>query len=241
MIPFSYQPGNSFLHNLNALSRLILFICLMVFLKTTGWINLGITGGLLLASHLHSRISLRLPWRSLVFFLFMTALVFWGEWRQTGWIPGLQKSLSFLLTLYGGLLFASLTDPMDLGEMLYRLARPIPFFPAGKLMLLVSLSLSLLPLIGEEAEQLKRAQASRCADRRFNPFLRIYSLTVPLMGGLIRRSDEIATALYSREVQEHPTLLSPGLHFQDCLIIAFSVLYLSLPLLKQALQVLSQS
>lgn len=239
MIPFSYQPGHSFLHRLNALSRFILFISLMFFMKDAAWSKLAAVGLLLLLSQIFSKVNLHLPWRSFLFFLFMTALIFWGEWRQNHLMMGVQKSIRFLLTLYGGLLFTSLTDPMDLGETLYRLTRPIPFFPAGKLMFLVSLSLSLLPLIGEEAAQLQRAQKSRCADRKFNPVRRLYNLTVPLMGGLIRRSDEISRALYSRELKENPTLLSPGLHLRDYFVLGLSLPLVLFPLLKQTLKILT--
>jgi len=221
---FSYQSGRSKLHCMHPLTRLTLFICLIAVLARPEALNLGIAGLLLIAAHYTSRLRLRMSWRNGLFFLFLIALVFWGEFRQLGLRSALQKSGGFLLTLYASLIFTALSDPMDLGETLYRLTRPIPFFPAGQLMTLITLTLSFIPLIGEESRQLQNALNSRSLNRHPSPFRRIYYHSMPLMGGVIRRSDEIARALYARCYRPDPRLLTAPLGWKDYLLILTGVL-----------------
>lgn len=219
MILFSFQSGNSPLHRMHPLTRLFLFICLMVPLAKPDWISLAVPGVILVLGHITSRLRLRMTWRNAFFFLFLTALVFWGEYRQNGMQAAQCKTGGFLLTLYASLLFTALTDPMDLGETLYRLTRHIPLFPAGQLMTLMTLTLSFIPLIGEESQQLRDALKSRSMDRHFSPFRKVYYHSMPLMGGVIRRSDQIARALYARCYRPDPTLMTPSLAWKDFLWI----------------------
>lgn len=221
---FSYQSGNSPLHRMHPLTRLSLFICLIVSLGRPGVFSLGLVGVLLITAHIVSCLRLRMSWRNGLFFLFLIALVFWGEYRQSGLLDAFFKSGGFLLTLYASLIFTALSDPMDLGETLYRLTRPIPFFPAGQLMTLLTLTLSFIPLIGEESSQLRDALNSRSLHKHPSPFRRVYYHSMPLMAGVIRRSDEIARALYARCYRPDPQLMTPSLKIKDFGIIAGAVI-----------------
>jgi len=227
MILFSHQPGHSRLHRINPLARLLLFLSLVIPLGSPIWYSTALIGLLLMTAQWSSGIRLQLSFRNLLFFLILAGLVFWGEQRQRGMEAAALKTTAFLFTFYGGLVFTALTDPMDLGETLYRLTRPIPFFPAGQLMTLVTLTLSFLPLIGEEAQQLRYALKSRCLDRRFSPFRSMLYHSMPLMGSVIRRSDEITRAMYSRCYRSDPTLLTDSLRGQDFLWILLGISILS--------------
>lgn len=228
MIPFSYQPGTSLVHRMPPVLRLLLFCYLIILLNPAGlYLQLGVFA-LLVILQIHCRVSLKLPWRTLVFFAVMAGLLFWGEYNRGSWPSGILRTSRFLLTLHAGLLFAAVNDPMELGESLYRLTKPIPLFPAGKLMILVTLTLGFLPLIGQEAQELRDALKSRGLDRHPNPFRRAMGFTLPLISGVVRRSYDIAQAMYSRCYQQHPTLLSLSMELRHGLLLLLATALLSL-------------
>nr|MDA3851714.1 hypothetical protein [Spirochaetaceae bacterium] len=105
-----------------------------------------------------------------------------------------------------------------------------PFFPAGRLMLLVSLTMTILPLLQQENRQLSDALKSRGLAKHPSPFRRLYYHSQPLINGVMRLSDKIAQALYSRCLNKNPTLLGPDLTMGDYLLITAAFLFLGLGL-----------
>ena len=113
-----------------------------------------------------------------------------------------------VMTLYiFSLLLTMTTSPVALIEGLTMLLAPLRLLrlPVDDFALMTLIALRFIPTLMDEVEQLSKAQAARGADMTQGTFReRLQSLTmlfVPLMQGIFRRSEELATALEARGYQ----------------------------------------
>ena len=100
-------------------------------------------------------------------------------------------------------LFTSTTVPVDAAEALQSLLRPLQRLrlPVHEVSLLLSLSLSFIPIFLDEARNLSRAHRMKRGLARWNWRHRmsaVVPLMVPLFLTVLRRSDDLAVAMESR-------------------------------------------
>jgi energy-coupling factor transporter transmembrane protein EcfT len=121
-------------------------------------------------------------------------------------------------------LFTSVTRPSDLQNAILWFLRPFPFLPARKIALMVTLTLRFLPLILDQAEEIRTATRARLGNTRRNPLSRAKLLVLPLVRRSLLRADDMAVALAARGYREDLPLTVKALPISHVLaLIGFAV------------------
>ncbi len=124
-------------------------------------------------------------------------------------------------------LFTLTTRPKDLQDAITWLLRPFPFIPARRVALMVSLMLRFLPLILEQADEIRMAMKSRLGHERKNPLRKIQWMALPIFRKSVVRADQLALALTARGYREDLPLRLPSLprsHLLTTLLFVLLVL-----------------
>lgn len=122
----------------------------------------------------------------------------------SGWLAGIAVALRLLLLVWASLLLTALSTPAELSEALRRLLSPLGRLglPVRDFTMSLSIALRFMPLLSEELRAVRAAQASRGAafeGAGLVGHLRAYGgLMVPLLVGLFRRADRLASAMEAR-------------------------------------------
>lgn len=106
------------------------------------------------------------------------------------------------LILCYSVLFTFVTRPRDVQDAVLWYLKPFPFLPAQRLALMISLTVRFLPLILDEAEEVRMAGRSRLGEMRGNPFLRAKYFILPVFSRSLIRADELAVSLAARGYRE---------------------------------------
>jgi len=154
------------------------------------------------------------------------------EGALRGWIIFLR--LTAVIT--GANLLSATTSPGRLGSGIERLLSPLRRLgmPVEDVALAFSIGMQFLPIIFDEAEEIRNAQASRgIGHLARNPLTRIYSLhaiLIPVLVRTVKRTEDLATAMILRGYREgasRTSLYPLGLKKRDYaagLILIFSLL-----------------
>ena len=223
---FHYFPGQSPLHYWDARCK---FIALA--LATFALLRMDEKALVLFSLLLAFAITLtRLPlkamlhdlkaWSLFLVFLFMVQAVSFSDPDRVllSWLPVSASSLQAAgltcwrlgLILGFGVLFTFVTRPRDLQHALIWFLKPIPFLPAQRIALMVTLTLRLVPLIMDQLEEVSLANRARLGNQRKNLLQRARFLVLPLFQRSLIRTDELALALTARGYREdRPVHLSP--------------------------------
>ncbi|MGV8077791.1 MAG: energy-coupling factor transporter transmembrane component T family protein [Methanosarcina sp.] len=219
---FSYMPGVSLLHKLDPRTKIVAVMLLGILaFRIENFEGIGVLFALFFFLSLISRLPMKIflravsPMMLFIVFIFLAQLFFTdGRAITSFWIlkpslEGLEKGLMLaarfiLLLLFAALLTAS-TDPSAITCGVERMLRPLPLRWMGissfELATMMNISIAFLPLLFERIERTKAAQAARGMDFVQNPFHSIPALTIPLLRGVIRDSEELALAMESRGYQ----------------------------------------
>jgi energy-coupling factor transporter transmembrane protein EcfT len=126
--------------------------------------------------------------------------------RLLPWLPATRQSLELaalscwrlgLLIAYANL-FTLITSPRRLEAALTQMLRWLPFVPARRIGMMVSLTLRFLPLLLLQAQEVGQAFRSRLGGRRKNPVDRLRLHALPILRKALVRADELSWALASR-------------------------------------------
>lgn len=110
----------------------------------------------------------------------------------------------FATLIYGAQVLTLTTAPLAIATALQRLCKPLRLIrvPVEELAMLITLSLTFLPLIREQVRTVIDAQLARGVDLRRGPWetrLRgVMSLFNPIISANLRRAGELATAMEAR-------------------------------------------
>lgn len=217
-----YSPGRSLLHRSDPRTKIVLTILLLATLfavKSYPALLFLLIFSLLAtlrAGKSFSRIILGLRpilWLALcavvfnIFFIKGTPLAPSGVMSHLSH-EGVDFSLRMILRLFLLVLSASLltftTPPLGLMAGMERLLQPLKRvgMPVHELAMMLVLALRFIPVIVEEGERIGKAQSARSAAAPRAPFRqRIHSylpLLIPLLIGVFRRGDALATAMDAR-------------------------------------------
>lgn len=143
---------------------------------------------------------------------------------RAGLITGALRSLRLLTVLMAGQLLASTTDPADLAEALRQFTFFLPKSWSGRLAVSVSLTISFIPKLMDEALRVQDAALSRGLGQRRSIFRRALSLGLPMADATLRRADLTAEALISRCPDGEPKAAVPKIGPADILIFTLSVI-----------------
>ncbi|MDD3852557.1 MAG: energy-coupling factor transporter transmembrane component T [Syntrophomonadaceae bacterium] len=121
---------------------------------------------------------------------------------------GIAGAMGLFMRITGILLLArwltATTRPVQLTNSLETLLHPLRRIglPLHELLMIMTLSLSFIPLLGEETVRIQRAQTTRGANLRSGNLLsgtkRIIAIIVPLLRGAMQRAAYLAEAMEDR-------------------------------------------
>lgn len=217
-----YIAGNSLLHRLDAVSKLI---CLLLFMTAVVGTS-TVPGYLLLLAAVAAFIRmaeatfqsafggvLRL-WRFIII-IFLMNMLFYGSGTPlvSWWIfhpsmegirQGLHVIANVVLLMVSGNLLLMTTTVSDITRAIERLIRPLKLLgvPTAEAAMIMSIALQFIPTLLEETEHIKMAQTARGArfdSRRLTERAAdMIPLVVPIFIAAFRRADELSLAMEAR-------------------------------------------
>ena len=117
---------------------------------------------------------------------------------KQGLNDGFLVAFRFFLVMLTGLLFSSTTKPSSVKSAVQWFLKPVPFVPEKRVAVMISLSLSFMPVILKQAKEVSEAQKARCGDLQKNPIKRIIRLVLPLLKKTFLSADYLVLAMESR-------------------------------------------
>ncbi len=214
-------PGSSFVHRLDARTKIILtlgYITVLFFVKTIVGFILPIA--YLLAVILISRIPIKVVSKSIkpiIPLILLTSLLnmFLIEGRPifTFWIftmtyEGVYLALVMIIRIIclivGSSMMTFTTSPLDLTDAIERLFKPLKVikFPAHEVAMMMTIALRFIPTLIEETEKIMNAQKARGADLESGGIIKkgkaMVPILVPLFVSAFRRAEELALAMECR-------------------------------------------
>ena len=217
-----YVPRLSIIHGLDPRVKLAAAVVLSIMiLKGDTLTQCWITAFLLIlvrASHLNFA-HIRAAFRPMLFFLgllFFLHLLFtagtpippFPPWPVTltheGLTTGTFVIWQFSLLILSASILTMSTSPGELISGIERVLRPFKRIgvPSHDLALMISMAMRFVPTILDELNRIREAQTARGACFKNGPILRrmkaTASLLIPLIQGIMRRAEALATAMESR-------------------------------------------
>ncbi|MFB3925918.1 MAG: energy-coupling factor transporter transmembrane protein EcfT [Syntrophales bacterium] len=237
----SYIHGNSRIHRLDPRVKITAVFLLSFVVFQSGGYGLLAASIFLVLSLAAARLSFRAAVKSLkpmfwFFALIFLLNVFLTEGRQL--IPlvtyeGLHKGALLTWQFAVLVMIASLltvtTTQTELVCGIERLLRPLRRLGVSShdAAVMISLSLRFVPLLLEETARIRDAHLARGAALTGGPALRrfkaVISLAIPFMIQILRRSEELATAMEGRGYQRGPRTYLHELHFTPADYAALTV------------------
>ena len=203
---FHYQKGNSLLHNTDVLIKLAGMLFFSILLLPVSLFRLSVLIPVIIAAHAFSYIKIRSFIKEGMFFIIMGAVILVFNYLSSGSIlSGVLRTLRFFMILWMALLFTFTTDPMSVSSGVYRLLKPIPFIPARRFSTILGLSLTMLPLILDQVNEIREAMLSRCGMSPGTPLRNIIRLGLPLLEGVLEKAEDLSDAMESRLFTEDAT------------------------------------
>ena len=218
---FSFRPGTSLLHRLDARFKIVFLILISLSSLSGGFAGLGILTCLLIALIFHSRLPLKSGLKELRFFLFLLLLILVARMVVT---PGkaLIEINSFAMTRPGlvsgslicwrlviisliGFLFVFTTPPSKIKAAVQWFFRPFGFIPGKRIATMMGLIARFVPVVLNQAKETVEAQRARCAENRRNPLSRLIRLGIPLIRRTFAQADNMAVAMEARCFVENRT------------------------------------
>lgn len=239
-LAFHYFPGRSPLHRWDARCKLPGLFILTLSLIHMQWESLAVFSIIFAGAVYCARIPIRAMLKEarswglflLVIFIVQTFFTSGSETAGTGGLPFSPDSLRtggitvwrLALILAFAALFTSVTRPGDLQAAILWFLRPFPFLPARKIALMATLTLRFLPLILDQAEEVRTATRARLGNGCRNPFRRAKLLVLPVVRRSLLRADDMALALAARGYREDLPISGNPLPIAHLLaLIAFAV------------------
>ena len=212
---FRYRPGNTILHRIDTRVKLLAMTGLSLSLVRVSPYKLILLIPLLIwgLATLHDRS--KIPAAPPLIILIMPLIIFTGNFFSLCFSVGvgtatalLSASLrmgAFISILILAQLFIASTDPLVISPALYSFFRHIPLIPARDLSTRMGLSLSLIPLILDEMNEIRDAMISRCGWNPRRPLRNLFHMGLPLLEGLLIKAESLADAMESRCYTEDAT------------------------------------
>ena len=221
MRKLTFYPGNTFLHRLYPLSKLVWLILgtVLILFLTNSWIILALTvicGVALVAIHPKIRYVRGFKLANLTgLILFLLYLLFnkTGQvWLDPGLpilqitggglMTGLRFSGRFMSIVFLSYLFILTTEPSDLAYALMKLGLPYRY----GFMLVTALRLG--PILEDEGQTIYQAQLTRGVRYDQGGFKKIINLTTqfltPLLIGALQRADSLVFSMEGRGFGQFP-------------------------------------
>lgn len=217
-----YYPGNSVIHNMQPVTKLVCFILIVAAIIVTDTYPKYITIGcfivfLIILTGLPPSMCLGSVRRLFMLFvvIFLMNLCFYGQeepWFQFGFFKpsysGLIQGINivihvFTLLIIGNILVLT-TAPLALTMSLEFLFAPLRIFrvPVDQIAMILSVAIQFIPTLLEETDHIKTAQTARGArfdsKRLRDKAYAVLPLFIPIFLSAFKRADELSTAMEAR-------------------------------------------
>lgn len=219
-----YYPVNSFVHKMDARTKIILAIAYIVgvfLIKEFHFYGFLAAAAFLVIATAFSRVPFFKVLRSikaiLFFIIFSSVLqIFFNgngkvllEWNfikitDVGLMKAAFITLRITLVVAGSALLTLTTTPVEISDAVESLLLPLKLvkFPVHDFALIMSIALRFIPTLTDETDRIIRAQKARGADfESGNIFKRVKALMpvlIPLLISSFRRADELGDAMDAR-------------------------------------------
>ncbi len=236
-IALHYFPGNSLLHRWDARCKFfgLLMITATLLQSKITWLTSDsiLLIGLLILSRLPLRQFFRDFWFWAIFLLALFVFqAFFTPGARISVLPWFPISLDGLrlgaltcwrlsLILGYAVLFTAITRPREIQDALIWLLKPVPFLPARRIGLMVSLTIHFFAIILDQAEEVLLAHKARLGDQNKNPFRRAKLLALPLLRRSFYRAEDVTLALAARGFGDDLPLRLPRLPFAHLIPLFF--------------------
>lgn len=238
---FSFHPGASLLHKLDVRFKLIFLVLISLASLKAAPLALCLLTFIFLALIINTRLPVKVIIKELRYFLLLLLLVFVARSLTTPGSPMFQiKAVSITLEgVHGGILvcwrlvmiitigliFVSTTRPSEIKAAVEWFLNPVPFIPAKRVAIMMSLVMRFMPFILDQAKETADAQRARFVENRKNPLYRLRKFVIPLVRRTFERADNLALAMEARCYSEKRT--DPGLASKRRdWIVLFIIIYL---------------
>ena len=217
-----YQPGTSLLHRLNALSKLLCLLIVMVAIVCTntipGYAVLAvITGALVAISGIKPAVALhsaaRLRWFFIIILLMNLCFYEpehpWVQWwifrpSYEGLMQGINVVVRVFLLLVLSNVLTITTAPLSMTTAIERFISPLHFIgvPTELVAMILSVAIQFIPTLLEETDNIRKAQTARGArfDSRslIDKARSVLPLVIPVFLAAFKRADELSLAMEAR-------------------------------------------
>ncbi|MGP8319696.1 MAG: energy-coupling factor transporter transmembrane component T family protein [Methanosarcinaceae archaeon] len=215
----SYIPKNSPLHRLDPRTKLVALMITSIFvLQTVTFSGLGLFAASFVILAYLSRVNTGTFLHSiqpmLVFFVFIFLMHLFltegeiilriGPFRPTfdGLITGTIVTTRFMLLILFASLFTATTRPTMIAYGIERMIRFVPLKRIGissfDIATMMSLSIRFVPVLLDNARQIRYAQVSRGLDIRHNILRSVSTTITPMIRESLQTADDLAMAMESR-------------------------------------------
>lgn len=243
-----YLQGDSIVHKMDARIKLIittLFIISIFFVD--GFIGFAFYAAFVLFVIFIAEVPLKQILRGLrpivaviILTLILNIVTTPGETLFRFWIFNVTKeglyravfvSIRIILLVFGTSLLTLSTSPLSLTDGIESLLKPLIrfHFPAHELAMMISIALSFIPTLFNEADKIRKAQTARGADFESGNIIARAKAMIPLMVPLFlnsfHRAEELGTAMEARCYRggEGRTRLNPPVLKKSDVIIFIGV------------------
>ena len=216
-----FMPGTSVIHKLQARTKIVLLITLIVFIfLCKNFISLLLITLFSLSVIMMTRISFFKYLKSLrviLFIIIITGLfnlfygsgdVLWQWWQLTITTGGVYNAL-FVIVRIALLMMVSAvltytTSPTDLTDGLERLMKPLTIFhvKVHEIAMMMTIALRFIPVLLEETDKIMNAQKARGADMESGGIIKrvkaLIPVLIPLFVSSFRRASDLAMAMECR-------------------------------------------
>ena len=211
---FSFRPGRSRLHRLDARVKLLALMLLSLLSLRAGSVFVAIFSILLAVLAADCGLSLLRLARELKYFFLLLLLVFaarslstpgeaiW-QWHvisitREGVLAGVLICWRLGIVIIAGLLLVVSTRTSHITGAVRWYLRPVPFINEIRVALMMGLVVRFIPGLLLRAGETADAQRARCVENRKNPIYRLRVLVIPLLRNTFLEADELVRAMEAR-------------------------------------------
>jgi energy-coupling factor transporter transmembrane protein EcfT len=211
---FSFRPGRSRLHRLDARVKLLALMLLSLLSLGAGRVPLAVISILLTVLAAECGLSLLRLARELKYFFLLLLLVFVarslstpGEtlWQwymlnitREGVLAGVRVCWRLGIVIVAGLLLVISTRTAHITGAVRWTLRPVPFIDETRVALMMGLVVRFIPGLLLRAGETADAQRARCVENRKNPIYRLRVLVIPLLRNTFLEAEELVQAMEAR-------------------------------------------
>lgn len=221
LTPFTYRKGSTPLHHLDVRCKFFMLCLISISLISASLIPTILFFFFVIFGFNKSHASLIYTLSQIKYFIVFLCFIFLTRALTVEGIPyvtafgisitkeglsdGFLVAFKFLLIMLSGVLFSMTTQPCTIKSAVQWFLKPIPFIPEKRVAVMISLSLSFMPIILRQANEISDAQKARCGDLEKNPIKRISRLIIPLLKRIFLNADSLILAMESRCYTEDRT------------------------------------